>query len=1457
MDIKINLEFPYLCYNLKRVLLILFILSPFVSYSQKSNTGTEFWMAFMRNYDSTYSGKKDSLRLYISATNKSNVTIAIPLKGYSAAIQVPKDSVVVFVVPLHLGYITDYDVVKDLGIHITSDFPIAVSAMNLLYATTDASIVLPYSNIPLRTTYIAGNPSTGQTSEIMLVAGDDSTKLKITPTANTQSGYVKNTPFYVTLNRGQLYQIGGKGDLSGSIISVLSNSKLVAFTGDRCSSWPCGACDHEFEQILPNDVLDTAYCIPSHFGATKGYLLKMIPLDSSTDIRVNGFLYKNISRLNPLVIDVKGDSGYYAASNKLFHCHQFLKGAGCSGYINSSYGDPAQLELVSVKHFGESSLFSTVNSFNLKDHFVNVVIKTSAKNNVYLDKTKIDSSEFIPFQYARNYSFAKLKISVGQHLLECSDGLIAYCYGVGFYESYLYLSGFSLPNFDLTFKDSVLNYDCKNQKIKMQFKAKSDKVLKKYTWYFGDNTTGTGNPVQHTYSTIGTYTIKLVAEDFAGKKDSVTRKILVSWPSFDPIRNKIICGIDTVTYQETNNYFTNFKWQDNSTQNYYKAWDNKKVWVTATDTSGYCKFSDSGIVSKINIFSNFFIDSIEKCWKYNRFKFRDSTKIFADQILHKAWVFPFTTVWDKDETTVRFPMPGHYKVYFDVYTTEANCKARYPIDITVHPMPKVFAKVKGESFCSNTPILFYDSSQIVTGKIQSVKWLFDDSTTITNDSLRTFKQLKYYKSKAEVIHFYKHIAISDMGCRDTVTNAALVWPKPVANFTLTIPDTIQCLTSARWTYNSTSTIDADTMNLFWNAGNGKTSTNYFMKNIRYTVPGRYAISLKAVSAFGCEDTKIKHIEVLDIPKVAFFSNDSTQCYKNHLFSFKDTSLGNYLNYYWKLGNGNSSNNKKVDSVKYLSPGLYDVSLKITTPYNGCEDSVKHTIEVLKEPVAKVFINNDTQCLANNNFTVLNRSVFYQPYKSTEWTYDNKSDSNFSILNKIYSDTGNHFLQMVINDKQGCTDTTKLVLRVSGQPKSVLSINDSVQCFNKNRFVFRTINKSGEQNIWKINNQLISVSNSDSFQRVESITGFNIVQLIKQTSNNCKDSISKKYYLLDAPKADFVSNKDTQCFTGHSFNFSDVSVVKNDVISKWKYDIETQAALSTANISNILFNTDGTKKIQLHIITAEGCEDSLSKTVFLLSDPNSRIIGDTVCLHQSANISMQQTAGLPLKQWDWDFGDGNLGTKANEQHLYSAPKSYNLSLTITDIKGCTKTITANNSVLVNALPDATFYFAQKDDGINTTRIKFIPQLVNSNQYFWQFPNGNKSQLDTPVLLIKDLFKGDIQLKVTNAFGCSDSTAQSIYVYPNNFNVYIPNAITLNNDQLNDIFKVEGLGYAQHFKLQITNRWGEEIFYSDDANKGWDGTYQGEYVPEGVYMYAISFSYFDGKKYSFNGTITVLR
>ncbi|MDP1747662.1 MAG: gliding motility-associated C-terminal domain-containing protein, partial [Bacteroidota bacterium] len=68
------------------------------------------------------------------------------------------------------------------------------------------------------------------------------------------------------------------------------------------------------------------------------------------------------------------------------------------------------------------------------------------------------------------------------------------------------------------------------------------------------------------------------------------------------------------------------------------------------------------------------------------------------------------------------------------------------------------------------------------------------------------------------------------------------------------------------------------------------------------------------------------------------------------------------------------------------------------------------------------------------------------------------------------------------------------------------------------------------------------------------------------------------------------------------------------------------------------------------------------------------------------------------------------------------------------------------------------------------------------------------------------------------------------------IYVPEAFTPNGDNINDVFYVVGNGLKE-FKLFIFNRWGEEIFESDDINLGWDGKVQDKLVPQGVYTYRI--------------------
>ena len=86
-------------------------------------------------------------------------------------------------------------------------------------------------------------------------------------------------------------------------------------------------------------------------------------------------------------------------------------------------------------------------------------------------------------------------------------------------------------------------------------------------------------------------------------------------------------------------------------------------------------------------------------------------------------------------------------------------------------------------------------------------------------------------------------------------------------------------------------------------------------------------------------------------------------------------------------------------------------------------------------------------------------------------------------------------------------------------------------------------------------------------------------------------------------------------------------------------------------------------------------------------------------------------------------------------------------------------------------------------------------------------------------------------------CGNESARSALVcatVPNQGQLYFPNAFTPNGDGLNDVFTYRA-NLVESVELQIFNRWGELMFFTDQLDVGWDGTYQGVVAPQGTYVY----------------------
>lgn len=119
--------------------------------------------------------------------------------------------------------------------------------------------------------------------------------------------------------------------------------------------------------------------------------------------------------------------------------------------------------------------------------------------------------------------------------------------------------------------------------------------------------------------------------------------------------------------------------------------------------------------------------------------------------------------------------------------------------------------------------------------------------------------------------------------------------------------------------------------------------------------------------------------------------------------------------------------------------------------------------------------------------------------------------------------------------------------------------------------------------------------------------------------------------------------------------------------------------------------------------------------------------------------------------------------------------------------------------------------------------------------------------------------DLRLIVKDENNCKDTLETTIKFKEacRTDNLLIPNAITPNDNQRNERFRVVNFREeADEIEIKIFNRWGQLLF-SDNSNQGWDGTYKNELVPEGVYLYTIEVICENGGNSLIKGDVTVLR
>jgi len=141
----------------------------------------------------------------------------------------------------------------------------------------------------------------------------------------------------------------------------------------------------------------------------------------------------------------------------------------------------------------------------------------------------------------------------------------------------------------------------------------------------------------------------------------------------------------------------------------------------------------------------------------------------------------------------------------------------------------------------------------------------------------------------------------------------------------------------------------------------------------------------------------------------------------------------------------------------------------------------------------------------------------------------------------------------------------------------------------------------------------------------------------------------------------------------------------------------------------------------------------------------------------------------------------------------------------------------------------------------------------NTYSWS-PTAGLSCTTCPDPIASPTTSTTYYLTIKDSAGCTKR--DSVRIDYNCANLTIPNVFTPNGDKLNDLFFVNAT-YADSYTIYIYDRWGKEIFTSNQATNPWDGTTKGgSQVPDGVYYYIVKLEC-GGTKTEKKGFVQLLR
>ncbi|MCI5059386.1 MAG: PKD domain-containing protein, partial [Flavobacteriales bacterium] len=525
------------------------------------------------------------------------------------------------------------------------------------------------------------------------------------------------------------------------------------------------------------------------------------------------------------------------------------------------------------------------------------------------------------------------------------------------------------------------------------------------------------------------------------------------------------------------------------------------------------------------------------------------------------------------------------------------------------------------------------------------------------------------------------------------------------------------------------------------------------------------------------------VQIWDVDEAGINASAVLLCYPDTVVHFENATLKNcvpqgntfqryeYWNFgdYWGLGYDSIIDWLPWDpparpgyDIAFPGIGTYTVNM-IDSNFCG-QDPAAITVQIVPPPSAGITASDDTICVGE---TILFTNTTTGGANYFVWDFDDGSPFEFGFWphSHTFTTPGDYDVRIVASitgATTACADTATVRVHVIPSPQANFTVSDSIGCDSLTINIADASVDAIDWN-WDMGNGITGNTSTAPSPQTYDTGSFQIV-LIVENASGCFDTSRKDINVYSSPVVDFIPKNVCE---GVVSTFLDSSTSSSgDPIISWFWDFG-DGSTSTLEDPTHLYLSAGTYDV-IHSVSTVNCFniDTFPMTVLGKSAGSFTPDQDTGCHAFTVNFSDNLTN---VASYQWDFGDGTIDSIANPSHTFlntsSVDSTYVVTLIVSTASGCTDT--SSVPIVVRPTPIANF----NSDAV----LDCAPLVVNftntsqgANSYVWDFGTGDSSFSANPQYIFQnqslfiDIY--DVTLHAIAANGCSDSTQQSITVYP---------------------------------------------------------------------------------------------